>query len=36
MATEIYEQLQNSVLAKAANITVDQQLTEYCQWLISL
>lgn len=36
MATEIYAQLKNKTLAKAANITVDGQLTEYCQWLISL
>lgn len=36
MATEIFAQLKNNTLAKAANITVDKQLTEYCQWLITL
>ena len=36
MAGEIYKQLKNKTLSKAANITVDEQLTEYCQWLISL
>lgn len=36
MATEIYAQLKEKTLAKAANITVDEQLTEYCQWLIAL
>ena len=36
MANEIYSQLKNKTLAKAANITVDSQLTEYCRWLISL
>lgn len=36
MATEIYAQLKDKTLAKAANITVDKQLTEYCQWLIAL
>ena len=36
MANEIYAQLKAKTLAKAANITIDEQLTEYCQWLISL
>lgn len=36
MATEIYTQLKEKTLAKAANITIDEQLTEYCQWLIVL
>lgn len=36
MAYEIYSQLKTKTLAKAANITIDNQLTEYCQWLISL
>lgn len=36
MATEIFAQLKDKTLAKAANITVDKQLTEYCQWLITL
>ena len=36
MASEIFAQLQSKTLAKAANITIDEQLTEYCQWLISL
>ena len=36
MADEIFAQLQTKTLGKAANITIDNQLTEYCQWLISL
>lgn len=36
MATEIWQQLNNGILSNAANITVDQQLTMYCDWLIKL
>lgn len=36
MATEIWQQLKKGVLSNAANITVDQQLTMYCDWLIEL
>ena len=36
MANEIFDQLKTNTLSKAANITVDEQLTEYCQWLINL
>lgn len=36
MAKEIWEQLVGGVLSNAANITVDQQLTMYCDWLINL
>lgn len=36
MAKEIWEQLVGGVLSNAANITVDQQLTMYCNWLINL
>lgn len=36
MATEIWKQLKKGVLSNAANITVDQQLTMYCDWLINL
>ena len=36
MATEIYKQLQNHTLSNAANLTVDMQLTAYCNWIINL
>lgn len=36
MAKEIWEQLADGVLSNAANITEDQQLTMYCDWLINL
>ena len=36
MAKEIFAQLRSNTLSKVANITVDEQLTEYCQWLINL
>lgn len=36
MAKEIWEQLVAGILSNAANITVDQQLTMYCDWLINL
>lgn len=36
MATEIYTQLQDGTLQNAANLTVDGQLTAYCNWMINL
>lgn len=36
MAKEIWGQLEGGILSNAANITVDQQLTMYCDWLINL
>ena len=36
MATEIYTQLQEGTLSNAANLTVDRQLTAYCNWMINL
>lgn len=36
MATEIYTQLQVGTLSNAANLTVDGQLTAYCNWMINL
>lgn len=36
MAKEIWDQLEGGILSNAANITVDQQLTMYCDWLINL
>lgn len=36
MATEIYNQLSEGILSNAANMTVDKQLTSYCDWLIKL
>lgn len=36
MATEIYAQLSDGTLSNAANLTVDKQLTAYCNWMINL
>lgn len=36
MASEIYEQLCDGVLSNAANLTDNNQLIEYCNWLIEL
>lgn len=36
MASEIYAQLQNGTLHNAANLTMDDQLTAYCNWIINL
>lgn len=36
MAFEIFEQLRAGTLSCAINITVDSQLTEYCDWIIKL
>lgn len=36
MAEEIYGQLQDGTLSNASNLTDVNQLTEYCNWMISL
>ena len=36
MAKEIYSQLQDGTLSNAANLTKNDQLIEYCNWLIDL
>lgn len=36
MSIEIYEQLKRGVLSNAANLTDNNQLTEYCKWLLNL
>lgn len=36
MATEIYHQLKTHKLSYAANLTIEDQLVNYCDWLISL
>ncbi|MDR1896007.1 MAG: hypothetical protein LBR10_04365, partial [Prevotellaceae bacterium] len=36
MATEIFAQLQNKTLSNAANLTIDGQLVNYCDWLLKL
>jgi type II restriction enzyme len=36
MANEIFAQLQNKTLSNAANLTVDEQLVRYCDWLLKL
>lgn len=36
MAKEIYDQLNDGTLTKAANLTNNDQITEYCNWLIEL
>ena len=36
MANEIYEQLKNGVLNNAANLTNEEQFTDYCKWIITL
>lgn len=36
MAEEIYKQLQNGVMTNAANLTNDEQLVEYCGWILSI
>lgn len=36
MAGEIYGQLQDNTLSYAANLTVDNQLVHYCDWIIKL
>jgi type II restriction enzyme len=34
MANEIFVQLQNKTLSNAANLTIDEQLVNYCNWLL--
>lgn len=36
MAKEIWDQLVGGILSNAANITVDKQITMYCDWVINL
>ncbi|MDR3219952.1 MAG: hypothetical protein LBU22_13445 [Dysgonamonadaceae bacterium] len=36
MAVEIFTQLQNKTLSYAANLTIDLQLVNYCDWLLKL
>lgn len=36
MADEIYNQLEEGILSNAANLTNNNQLIEYCNWLIEL
>lgn len=36
MAEEIYQQLEDGILSNASNLTNNNQLTEYCNWLIEL
>ena len=36
MASEIFTQLQNKTLSNAANLTIDKQLVNYCDWLLKL
>lgn len=36
MADEIFEQLQTEELSYAANLTIDEQLIAYCDWLLKL
>jgi type II restriction enzyme len=36
MATEIFTQLKQKTLSCAANLTIDAQLVNYCDWLLKL
>jgi hypothetical protein len=36
MAVEIYKQLQTEALTNAANLTNDDQLTDFCNWVVNL
>jgi type II restriction enzyme len=36
MAKEIFVQLQNKTLSNVANLTIDEQLVNYCNWLLKL
>lgn len=36
MAKEIYDQLEDGTLANASNLTNNNQLIAYCNWLIDL
>ena len=34
MAGEIYEQIKTGTMSFAANLTIDEQLVNYCNWII--
>lgn len=36
MAAEIWEQLTTHILNNAANLTVEEQFTDYCKWIVTL
>lgn len=36
MANEIFSQLKTKTLSYAANLTIDSQLVNYCDWLLKL
>ncbi|GHV15189.1 hypothetical protein AGMMS49938_12800 [Fibrobacterales bacterium] len=36
MAIEIFAQLKSKILSNAANLTIDEQLVHYCDWLLKL
>ena len=36
MAEEIFLQLENNTLSNAANLTYNEHLTNYCEWLVKL
>ena len=36
MAQEIFNQLNEGILSNAANITKDDQLIEFCSWMVKL
>lgn len=36
MASEVFAQLQSKTLSNAANLTIDEQLVSYCDWLLKL
>jgi len=36
MANEIFAQLQSKTLSNVANLTIDEQLVSYCNWLLKL
>ena len=36
MAAEIFAQLQSKTLSYAANLTIDEQIVNYCDWLLKL
>ena len=35
MAEEIWAQLSSGILSNAANLTVEEQFTEYCKWIVT-
>lgn len=36
MAIEIFDQLENGILTNAANLTYNEHLTNYCEWLVRI